>query len=155
MKKFILISILILAVPLMATWSRSGALLDGTLGITATNTATNGAQFDSKEIIVYDTPFIGVTAIFTRAAGSALTVDFVFEVCYDGGNNGPAPATAHWATFKGTDTKIATQEAATTGTIVRCFYEIRVAGASHFRLKSVKNNDTVNDITNVNVVVSR
>ena len=155
MKKFIMILILILTVPLLATWNRSDALLDGTLGILATATATNGAEFDSKEIIVYDTPFIGVTAMYDRAAGSALTVDFVFEVCYDGGSDGPAPATAHWATFNGTDIKIATETAVVTGTTVRVFYEIAVYGASHFRVKSITNNDTANNITNVNVVVSK
>ena len=155
MKKLIIISILILAIPLLATWNRSDALLDGTLGILATATATNGAEFDSEEVIVYDVSAIGVTAMYNRAAGSALTVDFVFEVCYDGGSDGPAPATAHWATFIGTDIKIATETAAVTGTTVRVFYEIAVYGASHFRLKSITNNDTANNITAVNVVVSK
>ena len=155
MKKLIIISILILAIPLLATWNRSDALLDGTLGVLATATATNGAEFDSEEVIVYDTPFIGVTAMYNRAAGSALTVDFVFEVCYDGGSDGPALTAAHWATFNGTDIKIATETAAVTGTTVRVFYEIAVYGASHFRWKSVKNNDTANNITAVNVVVSK
>ena len=155
MKKLIIISILILAIPLLATWNRSDAILDGTLGILATATATNGAEFTSEEVIVYDTPVIGVTAIYGRAAGSALTVDFVFEVCYDGGSGGPAPTAAHWATFNGTDIKIATETAAVTGTTVRVFYEIAVYGASHFRVKSITNNDTANNITAVNVVVSK
>ena len=155
MKKLIIISILILTVPLLATYKRHDALTAGTLGVLATATATNGTDFTSVELPVHNTPFIGVTAMYNRAAGSALTVDFVFEGCYDGGTDTEPVATAHWATFKGTDIKIATQEAVVTGTTVRCLYEIRVAGISHFRWKSVKNNDTVNDITNVNVVVSR
>ena len=155
MKKYILILIFILTVPLLATYKRHDALLDGTLGVLATATATNGAEFTSEEVIVYDTPVIGVTAIYSRAAGSALTVDFVFEVCYDGGSDGPPLATATWATFNGTDIKIATETAAVTGTTVRVFYEMTVYGASHFRVKSITNNDTANNITAVNVVVSK
>ena len=155
MKKYIVVLMLILAVPLLASYRWHGALLDGTLGVVATDTATNGTDFDSKEMLVYDVPIIGVTVIFSRAAGSASTVDFAFEVCYDGGSNGPPVTGAHWATFKNTDIKVATNTVAVTGTTVRVFYEISVYGASHFRVKSIKNNDAVNNITAVNVVVSK
>ena len=147
MKKHLIIFLLILAVPLMGTWRRSTALLDGTLGVAATATATNGTEFESANLIIYDVPYIGVTAIFTRAAGTALSVDFVFEVSFDNGTT--------WATFQGTDIEIATNTTAVTGTTVRCFYEFRVYGASHIRLRSVLNNDTVNAISAVQVVVSR
>ena len=147
MKKYMIVFILILTIPLFATYRRHDTLLDGTLAVVATTTATNGSEFTSKDLITYDTPYIGVTAIFTRAAGSALTIDFTFEVSFDNGTT--------WATFKGVDVKVATNTAAVTGTTVRVFYEMAVYGASHIRLKSVKNNDTANNITAVNVIISR
>ena len=155
MKKYIVVLMLILVVPLLASYRWHGALLDGTLGVVATDTATNGTDFDSKEMLVYDVSAIGVTFIFSRAAGSASTADCTFEVCYNGGSNGPPVTGAHWATFKNTDIKVATNTVAVTGTTVRVFYEISVYGASHFRVKSIKNNDAVNNITAVNVVVSK
>jgi hypothetical protein len=152
MKKHLLIFILLLAIPLLATYTKHDALLDGTLGVLATATATNGpaADFLSKHIGVANAAYIGVTVLFTPAAGSASTVDFVFEVSYDGGGSA-----GHWATFAGAEIKVATNTPAAEGSIVRVFYEMAVYGASHFRLKSVKNNDAANDITAVNVVVSR
>lgn len=155
MKKLIVILMLILVIPLMATYTRHDALLLTSVDILATGTATNEAEFTSKDLLVYNVPIIGVTAIFSRAAGSASNIDFVFEVCYDGGSNGPPVSGAHWATFVGAEINVATNTEVVTGTTVRVFYEISVYGASHFRLKSVKNNDGANDITGVNVVVSR
>ena len=155
MKRYLAILILILAVPLVASYRWHDALLDGTRGVLATDTATNVTDFTSKDMLVYDVPVIGVTVMFDRAAGSASTVDFVFEACYDGGSNGPPVTGAHWATFAGTDIKVATNTAVVTGSTVRVFYEVAVYGASHFRLKSVTNNDVANNITAVNVVVSK
>lgn len=147
MKKLIVILMLMLVVPLMATYRRHTAFLDGTLGVGTSSTATNGSEFESANIKIHDVPFIGVTAIFTRAAGSTSTVEFIFDVSFDGG--------ATWATFIGTDVEIATNTAVISGTTVRCFYEISVYGLSNIRLRSVKNNDSSNAISAVNVVLSR
>jgi len=147
MKKHIMIFLLILMVPLLAADKRHDALLDGTLGILASATATNGTDFDSVELPVNGFTVIGVTVMFARAAGSALTVDFIFDISYDGGTT--------WATFIGADVKIPTQTTPIAGTTVRAFYEIVVHGVTDFRVKSITNNDDVNNITEVNVVVSR
>ncbi len=147
MRNYFIVFILILAIPMLATYRRHTDILDGTLGVGTSTTATNGTDFTSANIKIHDVPFIGITAIFTRAAGSASLVTFLLEVSYDGGTT--------WATFKGTDITIATNTAAVTGNIVRCFYEVQVWGASNIRLKSIQNADGANAISAVNVVVSR
>lgn len=79
---------------------------------------------------------------FTRAAGSAsLTLDFYFQVSYDGGTT--------WADYI-EPISIETGHDVFSGTTVRVARSANVQGASHIRLAKVVNNDTGNNLTAVN-----
>ncbi|MCK4385375.1 MAG: hypothetical protein KAW52_03840 [candidate division Zixibacteria bacterium] len=150
--KLLILVVLLLMLPLSGSWSRSYTFLvdaDGDpapINLNAGLTATNGVEFDSEELNVKRRSPVAFTVTFTRAAGAADTVDFAFEASYDNGNS--------WATFDGVTISIATNHSVVSGTTVSVLKIIRVRGVSHVRLKSVKNNDGVNNLTAINVVLS-
>jgi hypothetical protein len=89
---------------------------------------------------------------FTRAAGSAtLTVDYYFQVSYDGGTT--------WADFHDPIAdadylSVIAGHAVISGTTVRVSRIIPLNGVSHIRFSKVINNDTANALTAVNATIS-
>lgn len=145
-KKYLVILTLLLFIPLFGSHSFNEAFLATAIDVNAGNTATNGSEFTSLEISIGQSSRVALTCMFTRAAGSASTVDFAFEASYDGGNN--------WATFEGTTIRIATNHSIISGTTVAVLKLANTPGISTLRLKSIKNNDGVNNLTNCNVILS-
>lgn len=144
--KLLILAVLLLMLPLSGSWSRSYKFVDSAFNLNAGLTATNGVEFDSEELNVKRRSPVAFTVTFTRAAGAADMVDFAFEASYDNGNS--------WATFEGVTISIATNHSVVSGTTVAIFKIVSVRGASHVRLKSVKNNDGANNLTAINVVLS-
>ena len=144
--KLLILAVLLLMLPLSGSWSRSYNFVETAFNLNAGLTATNGVEFDSEELSVKRRSPVAFTVTFTRAAGAADTVDFAFEASYDNGNT--------WATFDGVTISIPTNHSVVSGTTVAVLKIIRVRGVSHVRLKSVKNNDGVNNLTAINVVLS-
>jgi len=147
MKKILIILALLLVIPLFADYSGNTSFLSTAISVAADTEKVIGVGIADHSIPLGDQSTIGITCIFTPAGTSTSTVDFYFQVSYDGGTN--------WALL--TDTTIArikTDTAAVTGSIVRVFYEVNVHGASHIRWSKVDNNDAVNALTLVNVILS-
>ncbi len=104
-------------------------------------TLVNGVGFNSVEIRVSGTatPGIGtVTVTFSRAAGSASTVDFEFQVSYDGGTT--------WTTKPYVTIMPETQYDAVSN-VVRYTRPVYLYGTSHWRLYRIVNNDGANNLT--------
>ena len=148
--KLIFLSILLLCfLPLFGM--HTADFLDSAINIAASGTATNGSEFTSNELDV-ETPMQkrlrpgAIIITFTRAAGTASTVDFEFEVSYDRG--------ATWASFEGVKIEVATNHVVVSGTTVRVHKEIYFYGVSFIRLHSIKNNDSTNGITACNAILS-
>jgi hypothetical protein len=93
-----------------------------------------GHSFQSKSLIF----------TFTRAAGTANTVDFAFEVSVDGGTT--------WATLE-QEFKIPTNQDPVSTTVVRVVKELEAITADYIRLKSITNNDGVNALSALNVTL--
>lgn len=122
------------------------------ISMTASKTAVNGTDFTSKALPAQIEPWSLLTITFTRAAGSASTVTFTFQVSYDGGTT--------WANFidplTGLETyfAIATNHAVISGTTVAVSKPIRLSGVTHIRLQSIVNADSSNALTLVNATLS-
>jgi len=150
--KYLILFCLLLMLPLSGSWKRSYNFLvdvDGDpapINLNAGLTATNGVEFNSRELSVKRASPIALTVTFTRAAGGANTVDYAFEASYDNGNS--------WATFEGVVIAIATNYAVVSGTTVAVLKIVTVRGVSHLRLKTITNNDGVNNLTALNVMLS-
>jgi len=118
------------------------------LSIAAGGSAINGIDFYSKEISVSD-PDHGAVAFFvaefTRSVGSYDTVDFEFEASHDNGET--------WTTDYYVKMEIPTNTRAENNE-VRAGKFINVSGVSKVRLSRITNNDSSNDLTNCNVLIS-
>ena len=147
MKSLRWILLFLLTIGLLGSYNTNYVFVTGDVDVAAGVTKTNGVDFTSKEVPVRVAPLIALTVIFERAAGSSSTVDFAFEVSYDGGTT--------WATFKGVAISVRTDHSVVSGNVVRVFQLVNVPGASHIRWKSVLNNDSGNNITKCNVVLSK
>jgi len=149
MKKIIIaaLCLVFLAWPAAADYRWSQDFLAVAVNVAANTAATNGAEFTSVNINIANQAGTGaITVTFARAAGTAATVDFAFEISTDGG--------ATYATFEGGTISVATQHAVISGTTVRVAYLVDLGGVSHIRLKSITNNDLANNITAANVKIS-
>jgi hypothetical protein len=126
--------------------------LAAAIGVAKTVTKVNGTDFTSVQLPVQIEPASLLTVTFTRAAGSASLVTFVFQVSYDGGttwSNFIDPLTGLEAYFS-----LATNHAVISGTTVRVSKPIGLYGVTHIRLASVANADASNDLTAVNASLS-
>jgi len=153
-KTLILLALIIFVAFSFGDYSYNEDFIDTAIAtITTGVTKVNVTDFTSNEIRVSRSPVpsesadaCAITITFTRATGSASTVDFAFEASYDGG--------VTWATFEGVEIKIASNYSVVSGTTVRVLKTfINIPGVSHIRLKSVKNNDAAS-ITAVNATLS-
>lgn len=148
--KLIFLSILLLCfLPLFALYTAN--FLDTAVDVGAGATATNGTEFTSNELeigrwLAEKQQPGAIIVTFTRAAGTADTVDFELEVSYNGGTT--------WASFEGVGIKVATNHAVISGTTVRVHIEVNFYGISTIRVHSIKNNDSTNGITACNVTLS-
>jgi len=156
MKRYILIFILILTIPLLGSVRKSEYFLIDAAGdpspidVDATVTKTNGTDFDSEEISIEHSIKITLTVKFKRAAGSASTVDIEIEVSPD--------YKSTWSLLRSSNgtalIRIPTNEPVVSGTTVVRSYQLEANGFSHFRIKSVENTDAANNITEFNVMIS-
>lgn len=163
MKKSFVILIGILLVVLASSIEVKGShyahawLISQDISVPAGVTKSRGDTFDASTFVT--TPFgidpvdyVAIQVIFSRAAGSASTVNVEFEASCDGGRT--------WALLRSLDAldealiQIPTNETAFAGNIVKIIGQARAHGLSHIRLRSVENGDGVNDITRFNVLVS-
>jgi hypothetical protein len=109
-------------------------------------TLVNGTGFTSASVDIMNQSAQGVvTVTFTRAAGTASTMDFEFQVSYDGGTTW---STAYYAVIQ-----VPTNETAATNA-VRVTIPVDFWGVSHVRLYRIKNNDAANDTTACNARIS-
>ena len=104
MKKriLILLALFIFVSTLSGTYRWKGNFLATAEDVGLGATATDGTEFNSSEIWVAKQGWpdiCSITVTFTRAAGSASTVDFAFEASFDGGFT--------WATFEGVTISVA------------------------------------------------
>ncbi|MBA7638605.1 hypothetical protein ES703_46261 [subsurface metagenome] len=155
--KFLILIGLFLALSLSGSWKKSYEFLSkwdvatsdwvsAPIDLNAGLTATNGTEFNSRELSVKLKETVAIIVVFTPAAGAADTVDFSFESSYDDGYT--------WATFEGVVIAVPTNQAAVIGSVVRVLKIVKTYGSSHLRLKAVVNNDGANNLTDINVVMS-
>ena len=143
----IVAALILTAIPGGADYRYSKAFLATAVGVNAGVTKANGTDFTSVEVNVVNLPSQGaLTVTFARAAGSASTVDFYFEISTDGGST--------WATFEGAQISIATNHAVISATTVRSALLVDLGGVSNIRLSKIVNGDGSNNITAVNVSIS-
>lgn len=103
----------------------------------------------SSSIWVSRPGYSGVVALictFTRAAGSASTLDFYFMASHDGGTT--------WENYDDITIEIPTNRAVYSGNIVREVYLVYVYGLTHLKLRQIVNNDGANNVTACNVTLS-
>lgn len=132
------------------SWAFQQDFLDTAEDVGTNTAATNGVgnDFLSNEVWVSRRGYASVVLIvceFTRAAGSASTVDFYFQVSYDDGTT--------WADYDVTR-EIATNTTVISGTTVRQAYRMGSEGISHWRLSQIDNNDASNALTACNASIS-
>jgi len=144
--KFLIVISLLLTISLSGAWRYKTDFIATAFSLGTGGEAMNGEEFDSKELNIVGISQIALTVKFTRAAGSASTVDFAFEVSYDNGTN--------WATYEGVTISVATNHSVISGTSVAVLRLVHALGMSHLRLKSVVNNDGTNGLTAINVSLS-
>jgi hypothetical protein len=149
MIKKILISVLFLILyfaPLAGDWNGVWNFLDTGIALNAGITKVNGTDFNSLERKAFAGKSTGlITMTFTRAAGSGSTVDFYFQVSFDGGTT--------WADYI-ESIGIATNHSVISGTMVTVSKPINLGGISHIRWSKVVNNDVSNNLTAVNATLS-
>ena len=156
MKKLALVLLVTcLALPLAASYHKSWTMLTASVDCAADTVLTRGTDFTSRPIPIGKESYprdCSVTITFTRAAGSASTVDFEFEVSTDNG--------ATWSLLREADTldtpliQIPTNTPVITGTTVRVTFYMNIPAVSHIRLRSIDNNDVANALTAINVTLS-
>lgn len=146
-------ALLIVASFLYAPHKYLGTFLDTAVDVNADTLYTKSTWTADEIINVADLgskPQVSVVFTFTRAAGSASTVDVYFQASNDGGTT--------WATF-GTSTtsyliSVKTEEAVISGTTVRVIFQINTYGFSDLKLWKIDNNDVSNNITACQVYIS-
>ena len=131
------------------SWAFTADFLDTAENVGTNAVITNGVgnDFLSNEVWVSRRGYSSIVLItceFTRAAGSASTVDFYFQVSYDDGTT--------WSDYDLIE--IATNTTVISGTTVRVSYPFNSQGASHWRLSSIDNNDVSNALTACNASIS-
>lgn len=144
--KYLLATLLILCIPLFASYYKHTDFLETAEDVNAGATATNGSEFTSEHIPLEGAQRGAITITFTRAAGSTSTVDFEFEVSYDGGVN--------WSTYEGAKLSEPTNKTPKSGTTVEVSYQFNFYGISHIRLWKITNNDGANNLTSCNARLS-
>ena len=131
------------------SWYMSQAFLATGVSCGTSASVVNGTDFGSAAVRVsfIGQPSIGaLTVTFTRAAGSSTaTVDFYFQVSYDGGTT----YSDYIEPFS-----VETGHAAISGTTVRVTKPILLYGVSHIRLYKITNNDGSNALTVCNAAIS-
>ena len=142
----ITLGLMLVALPLLASQQRHKWFLSTAVNVAAGATVTYPATLPSGVVDVSKYSKCSFTVVFSRAAGAADTVDFTFDISYDGGTT--------WASFEGVTIQIATNHAVISGTTVRAYIEVNLYGISHIKLHSIKNNDGVNNITACNATLS-
>jgi hypothetical protein len=150
---FIVALVMLMVLPLLADRTYTEAFTTA-FALNAGATKVNVTDFTSASVKVSEEKgarMALLTMTFTRAAGSASTVDFYFQVSYDGGTT--------WADFNDpiADAEyhsLATNHAVLSGTTVRVSRIIHLAGVSHIRLAKVVNGDGGNNLTAVNATLS-
>jgi hypothetical protein len=144
MRKLFLICLLVLTVSAFSSQSYYAAFLDTAVDVGAGMTKVNVTDFTSKS---HFTPVntASITITFTRAAGSASTVDFYFQVSFDGGTT--------WANYRST-ISVPTNEPVISGTTCRVLTPVNLYGVSHIRLWKIVNGDVGNALTAVNATIS-
>lgn len=156
MKKLSLILLVImLALPLVASYHKHWTMLGTAVNCAANTVISNGTAFASAHVPIGKESYprdCSATITFTRTAGSALTVDFEFEVSTDNGET--------WSLLREADSldtplvQIPTNTPVITGSTVRVTFYFNVPAVSHIRLRSIDNNDTANALTAINVTLS-
>jgi hypothetical protein len=146
-KLFILIGILLLILPLTGSHKKNLDFVSTGFSLTTgpVTKVIGDTGFTDNKVGVTDAPGGLLTVTFTRAAGSASTVDFYFQISYDRGTT--------WADFIQT-IEVATNHSVISGTTVRVSEPIDLRGISHIRWSKVTNNDVANALTAVNVTIS-
>jgi len=139
----------ILAFACLQLWAMyTQPFLSADIAVNAGVLKVNGTDFTSAEIDVDRFSGNGTASLymqFTRAAGSASTIDANFEVSSNGG--------ATWATLEGGTLSVATNHSVISGTTVRVYKQYNLNGVGKIRLQSVKNNDASNNITAFNITL--
>ena len=156
MKKLTLIFLAaLLVLPLMASYHKHWTMLGAAVDCAANTVITNGTNFASAHVPIDKESYprdCSVTITFTRAAGSASTVDFEFEVSTD--------RMATWSLLREADSlgtpliQIPTNTPTITATTVLVTFYMNVPAVSHIRLRSIDNNDVANALTAINVTLS-
>jgi hypothetical protein len=144
-KAFMFLALLFLIAPIIC-FGTSKALLTTAVDVGAGVTKYNMTDFNSPGQSPEHALTAGITVEYTRAAGSASTLDVDFEISFDGGTT--------WATFEGASFQVATNHSVISGNTVRVFKEYNLFGAFYLRVKSIKNNDASNGVTAVQVYLS-
>ena len=146
MRKILFLSILILAVSLFGWYTQDWDFLDTAVDVNASATKVNGTDFTSNEIKIMSRKDGGaITVTFTRATGSASTLDFEFQASCDGGTP--------WSTAYYVKIEVATNETAVSN-VVRKTIQVNLWGISHIRLYRIVNNDGANNVTACNAILS-
>lgn len=146
LKAFAIFGILVFALFLNAQNTIYEDFLTTAVNVTAGATV----QASSSSIWVSRPGYSGVVALictFTRAAGSASTLDFYFQASHDGGET--------WENYDSITIEIPTNQAVYSGNIVREVYFVYVYGLTHLRMRQIINNDGANNVTAVNVTLSQ
>jgi len=145
-KLLVLIWILLLILPLAASHKKNVDFVTTGFDLAISGTKVIGdTGFTDNKVGVTDAPGGLITATFTRAAGSASTVVFYFQVSYDRGTT--------WADFIQT-VEVATNHSIISGTTVRVSEPVDLRGISHIRWSKAVNGDAANALTAVNVAIS-
>jgi len=131
----------------MAVFTQS-YFLPSPISVGANATATNGANFSSREITIGESALeiASIAVMFTRTTGASNTVDFYFDVSFDDGTT--------WATLVDGNFSIATNYPAISGNNVCALKMYNLYGISKIRLAKIVNTWTGGDLTNVNVSLS-
>jgi hypothetical protein len=146
MKKFKTLALIIFVIAFMSVArADTTAFLATAVSVNATVTKVIVTDFPDHKIPLGGKETATFTFEFTRAAGSASTVDFRIQGSKDDG--------ATWTTFY--TFQIPTNTVIVTGTTVRVLYDVNLpAGYTHVRLYSIYNSDATNNLTEVNAYMS-
>ena len=129
---------------LFADWSESQEFLTvAEASIASGATATDGSEYTSWKRVA-SSGTIAITGEFTIVTGDGANVEFRIFASYDNA--------ANWSYL--TVLEIPSNTTPATGTTVRQTFFLNAGGISHVIVKSIKNGDAVNAITNVQAYLS-
>ncbi len=143
-------ALILMVVPMRADQEKSAtAFLASGVNVNASTTAANGTDFTSVEIPVAEYPSFAAYGViqveFARAAGSASTVDFKFQISMDNATT--------W-TWYNLEIDVPTNTTAVTGTTVRMAYPVQIHGVTNIRLAVIDNTDAANNVTACNAKIA-